>query len=495
MSWINKTGSRSSICQSVFSRSVSVVLGLLIVTGCAAVGPNYSPPKLEVPEQWHGVSGSGQKLDVKMLAQWWKALDDPVLTGLIDQAVAENLDIKEAESRVREARFRRLKSRAALFPTLDTTASARKSGTREDGGSATESELYAAGFDAGWELDLFGGVRRSVEASQADLEAGVEDLHDVMVTLLSEVAVNYIDLRTYQARLAVAEKNVSSQKETWELLRVLSEAGMGDELAVAQARYNLESSQATIPGLEAGLEAAANRLAVLVGRPAGSLQGELADVRPVPTVSIKLAVGVPADVIRQRPDIRQAERELAAQTSRIGEAEADLYPQFTLNGSIGLEALSFGDLFSSSNRIWSIGPSLRWPVFDAGAVRSNIKIQTELQQQALIRYKAVVLSALEEVENALTAYAKEQQKLGMLQTAADSAQSAVKLAGQRYATGMIGFSDVLDAQRSLLSFEDQLAQSRGVVLSDLVQLYKALGGGWQCLTGAAAPNRAQTDKG
>ena len=243
-----------------------------------------------------------------------------------------------------------------------------------------------------------------------------------MVTLLAEVAVNYIDLRTYQARLAVARSNVISQQETWELLDAFSRAGSGDSLALAQAHYNLESSQAKIPDLEAGQDEAMNRLAVLIGKPAGALHAQLTDSSPIPRVSIDLAIGVLADVVRQRPDIRQAERELASQTARVDEAEADLYPKFTLSGSIGVEALHLGDLISAGSRTWSFGPSLSWSVFDAGAIRSNIRVQAELTQQALIRYEAAVLNALEEVENALVAFAKEQQKLTHLQAAADAAR-------------------------------------------------------------------------
>jgi NodT family efflux transporter outer membrane factor (OMF) lipoprotein len=417
-------------------------------------------------------------------------LKDPLLTRLVGQAAVQNLDVREALSRVREARFRRVISRAPLFPTLEANGSARKSDQGDamasermsallghNGGDT--SEQYTVGFDAGWELDLFGGTRRAAEASQADLEARVEDLHAVLVSLLAEVAVNYVDLRTYQARLAVAEANVAAQQQTWELLSALTQAGGGDELAVAQARYNLESSRAKVTDLTVGLEAALNRLAVLTGQPAGALHAELATVQPIPEADLALAVGVPADAIRQRPDIRRAERELAAQTARIGEATAELYPKFNLSGSIGLESVSTGDLFSSGSQVWSIGSGFSWPLFKAGAIRANIHVQEELQEQALTRYEAAILSTLEEVENALVAYAQEQRKAENLQAAADAARLAEKLAKQQYVTGLTGFSEVLDAQRSLLSFEDQLATSRGAVLSNLVRLYKALGGGWQ----------------
>lgn len=468
---------------------------LLALAGCATVGPDYVPPQTPLPDQWHSRSVEATGSLIQPAQQWWQCLEDPDLSLLIQNAVAGSLDVKAALSRVREARARRVKSAADRFPILDATGSMRKTDSSEDAGSGETNTLYAAGFDAGWELDLFGGVRRAVEASQADLEAQIEDLNDVMVTLVAEVAVNYIDLRTYQARLSVARRNVITQQETWQLLAALDQAGSGDALAVAQARYNLESSRAKIPDLEAGLDSAMNRLAVLTGKPAGALHAQLAERRPIPEVSIQLAVGVPADVVRQRPDIRQAERELAAQTARIGEAEADLYPKFSLSGSIGLEALDVGDLFSAGSRVWSIGPSFSWPVFDAGAIRSNIRVQEELTTQALINYEDAVLGALEEVENALVAYAKEQQKLTRLEAAAGAALSASRLAQHQYTTGLVGFSDVLDAQRSLLTFEDQLAQSQGTVVSDLVRLYKALGGGWQTFSHANNPNTQENQAG
>ena len=465
-----------------------ILAGVLILAGCA-VGPDYQPPAPQVPAQWHAAAASDAQWDAQRLAQWWQVLKDPLLTDLVHQAAARNLDVNEALSRVREARHRRTISRAPLFPSLEANGSARRSDQGEAGSERMSalfgregggvSEQYTVGFDAGWELDLFGGTRRSVEASQADLEARVEDLRAVLVTLLAEVAVNYVDLRTYQTRLAVAEGNVAAQQQTWELLTALSQAGGGDELAVAQARYNLESSRAKVSDLAVGLEAAMNRLAVLTGRPAGALHAELSVVAPIPVADLALAVGVPADTIRQRPDIRRAERELAAQTARIGEATADLYPQFTLSGSIGLESVSTGDLFSSGSRVWSFGPAFSWPLFQAGAIRANIHVQEELQQQAFIRYEAAILTTLEEVENALVAYAQEQRKAENLQAAADAARLAEKLAKVQYVTGTTGFSEVLEAQRSLLSFEDQLATSRGAVLSNLVRLYKALGGGWQ----------------
>jgi len=291
-----------------------------------------------------------------------------------------------------------------------------------------------------------------------------------------------VEARTYQATLAVAEANLKAQQETYQLTRWRYEAGLSDELAVDQARYNLESTRSQIPTLRTGLEGAKNRLAVLAGEPPGTVHGELAESRPIPVIPLEVAIGVPADALRHRPDVRQAERELAAQTARIGVATADLYPKFTLKGSIGLEALSLGNLISTGSRAFSIGPRITWPIFDAGAIRQNIEVQSALQEQALIQYEAVVLSALEEVENALVAYANEQVRRQSLLEAAQAAEQTVNLARTRYASGLIDFQVVLDAERSLLSLQSQLAESDGAVTSNLITLYKVLGGGWIPLT-------------
>jgi NodT family efflux transporter outer membrane factor (OMF) lipoprotein len=351
----------------------------------------------------------------------------------------------------------------------------------KDTGYDQTSSLYRAGFDASWELDVFGGIRRSVQAAGADLQACEEDLRDTLVSLLAEVAVNYIELRTFQARLAVAESNLEAQSETHRLVTWRYEAGLSDALATQEARYNLENTRSQIPPLRTGQEEALNRIAVLLGEQPGNVHKELEKISPIPTTPLKVAIGIPAEALRRRPDVRKAERELAAQTARIGAAKADLYPRFTLSGSIGLEALSVNRLFSLSNRTRSGTPLVTWPVFDGGAIRQNIEIQTALQEQALIQYENKVLTALEEVENAVVAYAEEQQRSLALREASLAAEQAVELAGNKYQAGLANFISVLDAQRSLLSFQDQLAQSNGAITSNLVRLYKALGGGWESI--------------
>jgi multidrug efflux system outer membrane protein len=455
----------------------------LILYGCA-VGPDYVRPETPTRQAWHTELSGGltaEPMDPETWASWWKTLNDPILSELTHRAVANNLDLKSARARVREARARRGVAQTDLFPTLDTSGSATWSRSSEETGNGKTRDLYAVGFDAGWELDLFGGARRSVEAAEADLQASQENLRDVLVSLLGEVALNYVEVRTYQTRLAVAEANLAAQNETYELTQVRYQAGLSDELAVHQARYNLEETRSQIPNLRTGLEEAQNRLAVLVGEQPGAVHAELAERQPIPVTPLKVAVGVPADVLRRRPDVRQAERELAAQTARVGVATADLYPKFALNGSIGLEALSWGNLFSPTANSFSGGPRITWPIFDAGAIHQNIEVQSALQEQALVQYEAAVLHTLEEVENALVAYAEEQSRRHSLREGIDAAQQAVKLAQYKYEAGLMDFGDVLDAQRSLLSFQDRLAQSEGAVTSNLITLYKALGGGWTSL--------------
>ncbi len=425
--------------------------------------------------------GLNAQEDPQTLSKWWTTLKDPVLSGLIQRAVYGNLDLKKARARIREARARRGIAKSALFPTVDASSSAVRSRSSEDRGMGQTDTLYSAGLDASWELDIFGGVRRSVETADANIEAAQEGLRDVLVSLLAEVALNYIDVRAYQARLTVAESNLGSQNETLQLTQWRYEAGLSDRLDVEQAHYNLENTQSQIPPLRTGAEQAMNRIAVLLGEEPGTVHKELETYTAIPAIPLQVAVGVPADLLRRRPDVRQTERDLAAQTAKIGVATADLYPKFTLNGSIGLEAFSLGNLFTSGSRTFSAGPSVTWRVFDAGAIRQNIEVQSALQEQYLITYEAAVLNALKEVENAVVAYGEEQNRRESLREATGAAQRAVDLAQLKYQAGLSDFLNVLIAQRSLISFQDQLVQSDGTVVSNLVRLYKALGGGWTSL--------------
>lgn len=452
-----------------------VIVCMIVLAGCAA-GPDYVRPEDPDAPGWNAAMEGGlaaQPADPADLAAWWKTLDDPVLAGLIARAAAGNPGLDEARARVREARARRGVAGADRFPTLDASASARS--TRAGSGGA-RTELYAAGFDAGWELDVFGGIRRAVEAATADLQAAREGYADVLVSLFAEVALNYVETRTFEARLRVARANLDTQAETYDLARWRAEAGLATQFDVAQAEASLEESRARIPSLRSGLVAARNRLAVLLGEPPSAF-GDLPEGGIV-VAPRSVAVGVPADTLRRRPDVRRAERQLAAQTARIGVAQAARLPSLNLTGTIGLEALAAGDLFTAQSRTDAFGGSLLAPVFHAGALKRGVEVQDALATQALARYRTAVLGALEEVENALTAYAREQERRGSLVLATDAAARAAALARDQYTSGLIDFSDVLSAERNLLSFQDELAQSDGEVTSDLIRLYKALGGGW-----------------
>ena len=486
---------RNKQIKTYLFHSITVVLtvsSLISLAGCAAVGPDYVPPESSAPAAWNTELRQGLSADImdpQQLADWWTILDDPVLTALIEQAVNNNLDLKQATAKVREARARRGISQAEQFPILDASGSAGRSKSSENSGSGATRSFYSIGFDAGWEVDIFGGARRAVESAEADLAASRENLRDVLVSLTAEVALNYLDIRTTQKRLAVAEKNLAIQQEAFDFIGWRYQAGLSNELALQQSRYNLENTRAQIPALRSGLEEAKNRLAVLTGSVPGSLHELLKKIQPIPVIPPTVAVGVPAETLRQRPDIRRAERNLAAQTARIGVATADLYPRFRLAGSIGLESVKSADLFKSGSDFWNIVPGVSWNIFDAGTIRQNIEVQSAIQEQYLLAYEAVILGVLEEVENALTAYAEEQLRHERLAAAVDAARQAEELASQQYSAGLTDFTTVLDAQRSLLSFEDQLAQSDGTVTSNLIRLYKALGGGWNSLATQQFPEK------
>lgn len=457
---------------------------LLMLCGCLAVGPNYAPPETSEPAAWHSQLQKGttsQELIPQTLGNWWTTLNDLTLSSLVESSIEGNLDLKEAQARIREARARRGISRTDLFPSIRATGSGSVNKSSNEAAENTTNELYSTGFDASWELDLFGGKRRAVETATAELQAYEEDMRDVLVSLLAEVALNYIEVRSYQTRLSIAEANLNVQEETYDITNWRRQAGLTTQLDVEQAKYSLEQTRSQIPTLQSGLERAKNRLAVLLGQDPGSLNEILDERKAIPVAPLEVAVGVPADALRQRPDVRRAERELAAQTAQIGVAKAELFPKLSLSGSIGLEALALGNLFSSAAQILALGSNIAWTIFNAGSIRQSINVQTALQEQALIRYEAAILTALEEVENALTAYANEQARRESLLEATEAAQNAMTLARDQYSSGLIDFQVVLDTQRSLLSLQDELAINEGKVTSNLISLYKALGGGWTSL--------------
>ncbi len=463
---------------------------LMTLTGCM-VGPDFHNPKVDTPEQWSGVPQKGISTSSSEVIGWWTLFEDPQLNSLIDRAVASNLDLKLAEARIREARALRGVVASDLFPTVNvsgTYSRTRRSGNAAPvvgaGGAAdlvaaNEQNLFETGFDASWEIDVFGRIRRRVEAANADIASAQWNRRDVLVILLSEVARNYLELRGTQRRITILRENIELQRKSLDLTRGRLEAGLGNKLDVAQAEALLTTTESQVPSLESFAKQAIHRLGVLLGREPEALLTELSSEKPIPPVPPQVPIGLPSELLRRRPDIRRAEMQLAAATARVGAATADLFPSFSLTGFLGLQSANIQDLVKSSSLLWDVGPTVNWPVFDAGRIRSNIEVQNARQEQALISYENAVLTSLEDVENALIAYAKEQQTRRSLMAAVDANRRAADISSALYAEGLVDFLNVLVSQRALSQSEDELVASDQRVSTNLVALFKALGGGWQ----------------
>jgi len=418
----------------------------------------------------------------EVLARWWDFLGDDTLTKLILLSLENNRDIRTARSKFAEARAALGISKSAVLPWIDGSGSFTnlKSGENANlsGQQVGPVDLYKLGIDASWEIDFSGAQALKIEASAADLQAQYGALHSAWVSLSSEVALNYLSLRTLQKRLLVAKKNLSLQLETVELLQSKYDSGLADELDLSQAKYTMEQTKSTIPPIRAGMEEAMNRLAILVGEVPGSLSEDLSEYRPLSGPEIDL-VGIPADFLRQRPDIFMAERQLVAQIARKDAAKKDFIPKLLLFGSIGLESYgSASGLSISDGGLYSISPQISWPIFHGGAIRKNIQVQTERQEQALAAYEQTVLNAVAEVRNALTAETQERERNESLQRGVTAATTAMEVAEDQYNHGLKDFNNVIIAQSALLRLEEQLAISDGQMLSNLIQIFKALGGGW-----------------
>jgi NodT family efflux transporter outer membrane factor (OMF) lipoprotein len=418
-----------------------------------------------------------------------------VLNSLIERAVLTNLDLRLATARIREARALRGIVASDLWPTINTagsylrfrgsenTLSSATSGGSANSGvpsSLLESDFFQLNFDATWELDLFGRVRRSVEAAEADIAAEEENLRDVLVTLVAEVARNYVDLRGFQGQLLVAQDNIQAQQQSVELTNARFQAGLTSGLDVAQAEAQLATTQSQPPILESAKRQSIHRLGVLLGQLPETLINELTPEKPIPPIPPEVLVGLPSELLWRRPDVRRAERQAAAATARIGVATADLFPRFAFSANvIGLQSTDITDLPLASSRFWSVGPTVSWPIFDAGRIRANIEAHNARGEQSLVQYEQTVLTAIEEVENALIAYTQEQMRQRVLASAVEANRRSVALAYEQYTKGLGDFLNVLVAQRSLYTAEDQLVQSERTIVSNLIALYKALGGGWE----------------
>jgi multidrug efflux system outer membrane protein len=467
-------------------RARSLLLGWLVclsLGACKTVGPDYVVPEVSVPDQWQEDLLDGVSEGEGSLHTWWTTIDDPMLTNLITRAAERNRDLRAAFTRIKASRARRGIATAERYPDLNASGAAQRSRTSESlvpsmpGGPSRTDTVGAVGVDGTWEVDVWGRVSRSIESADASLEATYEDYRDTLVLLFAEVALNYVEVRTLQARIISAENNIRNQDGTREFTQNRVDAGIAPELDVRQAERNLGVTESEVPLLRTALVQATNRLSVLLGENPGALQDELSDAKPIPHPTELAVPGVPADILRQRPDIRRAERELAAQTARIGVATAELYPRFSLNGSFGFESTS--SLFKKENRAWSFTPFVSWNVFDGGSVRNAINVEDALAQEALEFYEQTVLLALEDVENSLVAYSEEQIRRDALLRSVLADQRSVELVKILYETGLTDFQNVLDTERSLFTQEDQLAESEGLVVQYLINIYRALGGGWE----------------
>jgi NodT family efflux transporter outer membrane factor (OMF) lipoprotein len=495
---------------------LTATLGAL--AGCT-VGPNYNPGRIEAPAKFGAATqpASTQPAQTQAavdLGRWWESFNDPALNHLISLGIKSSLDVRLAEARVREARAQLQMNVAALFPTVDGTASYTRSRTSKNAiafGSGTSSStttggttggtgtgtttgttsasslpftigttnLYQAGFDAGWEIDVFGGTRRAIEAAQDTLEAQIDARRNATVTLLSEVARNYIILRGVQSELAIVQDNVASQKDFLNLTHAKFQAGIATDLDVARQEAQVASTESELPTLQTEIQQAIHRLGVLLDRNPTDLEAELTPIAPLPGGPPQVPVGLPSDLLRRRPDVLQAERQLAAASANIGVATAELFPKFNLTGSLGVESLQLKSFANSASEFWSFGPSVSWRIFDAGEILANVRVQNARQAQAFILYRQAVIQSFSDVEDALVAYHQEFSRREALQRSVEANHRSVALAKQLNQAGLVDFLNVLTAEQSLFLSQDQLAQSDQTVSTNLVALYKALGGGWE----------------
>jgi NodT family efflux transporter outer membrane factor (OMF) lipoprotein len=424
------------------------------------------------------------------LGGWWKEFGDPVLDRLVEQAVQGNLDLKIAAARVREARAARGIAASAGLPQVDVEGSYSRSKRSEAvppfkaaAGEASPfgprvQNAFEVGFDASWEIDVFGGVRRDKEAALADVQAAEASRRDVLVTLLADVARSYLELRGTQEQLVILEETLRSEQDTLDLAKARFDAGLATDLDVARAEGLLQATQAQGPALERLVKQAVYRLGVLLGREPGALASELEPAGRIPPTPPVVPATLPSELLSRRPDLRRAERELAAATARVGVARADLFPRFSILGSFGRLSEDAGDLGSGASQFWRVLPVVRWPILSGGRIRANIRVQDAREEEALRQYEKAVLTGLEEVENALSSYLRECRRQESLRAAVAANRRALDLATERYTGGVESFLSVLDAQRSVYAAEDLLVQSERNAAISLVAVYKSLGGGW-----------------
>ena len=459
-------------------------IGLIVLAGCA-VGPDYHPPQTKAPANWAEPQLGGATNAPVQITEWWKVFNDPELNSLIERAVQANYDLRVAEAQLLEARALRSGAVWAFTPTIDGYASysdrqqSRNAQSFVGTGQKLQSHLYDAGFDASWEIDIFGGLRRQLEQAIAQYNSVEDQRRAVLVSVLAEVTRNYVDVRGLQQRIAINHNNVLAQQEAVEITRARFNAGLTSELDVKQAEVLLANVRAQLPTLDTALKQTVHQLGVLIGGEPEALLGELSATAPIPAPPAEVPVGLPSDLLRRRPDVSAAEHSLHAANANIGVQTAELFPKFYLLGLGGYQTISVGSWISPGSQYWSAGPSMTWRLLDFGRIRAQIKAADAQTLQALAVYEKTVMTALQDVEGALVAYNNEQVRYQALTEAVAANRRALSLANELYTKGLGDYLNVLVTQRALFDGEDQLADSQRTVTSNLVALYKALGGGWE----------------
>lgn len=466
-----------------------LALSIAALTSCSdIVGVNYYPPRTEIPRNWNIKEKSPEEVkqesnfaQLQYATDWWKTLNDSILNSLVDDAVKNNFDVEIAKARIDQARALQGVVASGFFPNLDFTGAVAKRGTSEQSyaSSGVSFNDYSTGFDSSWELDLFGKLANKDKAAKADVESSEENLRNVMISIVSEVAVNYISLRTYQNRLELAREMVESQQKNFELISSQNASGLQNSTEKLKAKMLLENARTSIPQLKTNISVAKNRLTTLLGKNPGELDKLLGEFKRLPSTDIKLVVGIPADVLRRRPDINRAERKLAAETARIGMKKAELYPTLALNGSIGLEALTLGGLFEHASGIFGLSSAISWNIFDTGKIRKDIKLQEAIKDETFASYKSTVVNALEEVENSIIGFTNEKISENSFGTTLKASEDSLKITQSQYDNGIIDMTALLAVKVAKIQAEDAFVISRGKSATNLIKLYKALGGGWE----------------
>ncbi len=452
-----------------------------------AVGPDFVPPQTEVAKDWQGnpqAENALVKKDSKIDLEWWKSFNDPLLVELIEQSVGENLDIKTALLQIKESRAVRDHVRADLFPSIEINSEYKRDRQSENNDfsfdkSFSGRDAYQVGFDTSWEMDIFGKIRRDIEAAKADLGAQEDAAKNIYLITFAEIARNYLELRTFQKEKNIIQENIALQEKSLELVENKFKYGVISKLDLLREQSLVNSTRAKLPEVETKISTKIHALSILLGKEPNVLAEKLNQIKEIPALPTVVQVGVPSEILRRRPDIRQAEKEIAAATARIGVATADLFPRFTLNGYYDLSSRNFSKLFNGTSGNWSVGPEISWYILSAKSINANIRIQEAKEQQSLVQYQKTVLNALKEVEDNIVSLENERLRYQKLQESYQASSESVVLAKQMYEQGTIDFIRLLETETSLLAAQDSLVQSEGALVINLLSLYKSLGGGWE----------------